>query len=96
MKKLTKKQNKLWNKAKLYHALRDLPDAPPCCYNCHYWKPLRPCLFKKEIDYYMILKAAPSVVKNNKSILSWDMSLLPGKTVRELKVPLCNKYFEKK
>ena len=92
MKTLTKKQNKLWNKAKLYHALHGLSDAPPCCYNCQYRKTLQPCLFEKEIDYYIILNKD----KNNRLIISWSMSLLSQRTVRELKISLCNKFFDKK
>ena len=87
MKKLTKKQNKLWNKAKLYHALRDLPDAPPCCYNCrHRLDFAEDCLFKKEIDFYVIFSRSTGG--------SAAMSLLPEKTICELKVSLCNNFFD--
>jgi len=87
LKKLNKAQRKLWDKAQLWAKFHQYV---PCCLTCR--QPRAPdgvryaCKRETTLDFYALYYNSSN---------SWSMNLLPSKTVREVRLYLCDKYFTK-
>jgi hypothetical protein len=94
MKKSTKAQTKLWSKAQLWKVLQG-EDSPPTCINCRHrpnptwWEFLddtkKPKCYKGAMVYFCGIYHKNTLVLRNS----------PAKGRKKLKVPLCNRFFEK-
>lgn len=87
MKKLTKNQQRLWNKVQVRAILNN---SVACCITC-----------PRRVEYAAVgcseqkkptIKFFCNYSKNNR----WELSLLPSANITEIPVWLCNKFFEKK
>lgn len=87
MSKLTKSQNKLWNKMMLYHKLQG--GKPPCCLWCRHTNLhlflAEGCPEKKELKYYLLFNPGENTT---------EITLIKQATFKSIPVTICNKFFQ--